>query len=586
MKISSSSSVLKILFILIILLSNFISADVRYVSKTGNSQFPYISWKTASDSIQKCLDICDNGDTVYVGNGVYKETLIINKNIALIGSSMDSTVIDASQLTPLDAVYFNANFTLNNFTIIAGGTDRYTTGISTLGYNIIMKNCLVKNAYKGLLLLGSSSIVDNCLFLYSLGNLMDQCPNDTCHGVYKDNIIISKNGDGNSVLISFGGTPTIENNIIIEEGSQTSGIYISWHKGSIVKNNLVSGFRDYGINYGPVGSDTDYCFNNTVINISLFGLLAIDGSRTKFKNNIVANCGYGLNGYNPPVFSDYNLFWNISKGILYGEACLGDSNIVANPMFVNDSSRATSSMNLDYHLQAFSPAIHRGNPSILNKDGSRSDIGMYGGPLGETYTYKDLAPRPPTNLSAIVDSNKITLKWNKNTEADTAYYLVYIDTTENFIIDSTKLVSKQIDTIFVQTLPGNARHLYYKLTAVDKQGNASQPSEEIMINLTSITNSNQIIIDYKLFQNYPNPFNPTTIISYRLKEKGYVKLIIYDIKGSLVKVLVNETKESGYYETEFNPKGLASGIYLYRLEVIGKGNIPVFSDMRKMVIIK
>ena len=72
------------------------TATVRYVSKTGSSTPPYTSWATASDSIQKCINICQSGDTVYVANGVYKETLIINKQIALIGSSMDSTVIDGT----------------------------------------------------------------------------------------------------------------------------------------------------------------------------------------------------------------------------------------------------------------------------------------------------------------------------------------------------------------------------------------------------------------------------------------------------------------------------------------------------------
>jgi len=149
MKISSSSSVLKILFILIILLSNFISADVRYVSKTGNTQFPYISWETASDSIQKCLNICDNGDTVYVGNGIYKETLIINKNISLIGCSMDSTIIDASQLTPTGVIEFHANGSIVNFTILAHGGSSDAAGIYTMNYDISIKNCKIENAWKG-----------------------------------------------------------------------------------------------------------------------------------------------------------------------------------------------------------------------------------------------------------------------------------------------------------------------------------------------------------------------------------------------------------------------------------------------------
>ena len=107
-----------------------------------------------------------------------------------------------------------------------------------------------------------------------------------------------------------------------------------------------------------------------------------------------------------------------------------------------------------------------------------------------------------------------------------------------------------------------------------------------MVTIMGITDKPIIISDYRLYQNYPNPFNPSTIISYRLKEKGYVKLMVYDIKGSLVKVLVNETKEAGYYETMFDAMGLASGIYLYRIEVIGKGSIPVFTEMNKCVLLK
>jgi hypothetical protein len=98
--------------------------------------------------------------------------------------------------------------------------------------------------------------------------------------------------------------------------------------------------------------------------------------------------------------------------------------------------------------------------------------------------------------------------------------------------------------------------------------------------------NNNTITDYSLIQNYPNPFNPSTKISYLLKEKGFVKLKVYDIRGELVKVLVNETKEAGYYEAEFNGKGLASGVYIYRIEVIGEGNKLVYSDMKKTVLLK
>ncbi|MFN3874254.1 MAG: hypothetical protein ACK4R9_14755, partial [Ignavibacterium sp.] len=139
------------------------------------------------------------------------------------------------------------------------------------------------------------------------------------------------------------------------------------------------------------------------------------------------------------------------------------------------------------------------------------------------------------------------------------------------------------------------KKLYYKITCVDRQGNQSNPSEELMVNLTSINEYPMTINDYYLYQNYPNPFNPTTKIGYKIKERGYVKLMVYDIKGERIAVLVNEEQEAGYYEVEFNvgnslqtvpQTGIASGIYLYRIEVIGEGNIPVYTEMRKMVLIK
>ena len=63
-------------------------------------------------------------------------------------------------------------------------------------------------------------------------------------------------------------------------------------------------------------------------------------------------------------------------------------------------------------------------------------------------------------------------------------------------------------------------------------------------------------------------------------------MTVYDILGKMVKVLVNESKEQGNYQTEFNAKGLASGIYIYRIEVTGKGSMPVYSDIKKMILLK
>jgi len=67
--------------------------------------------------------------------------------------------------------------------------------------------------------------------------------------------------------------------------------------------------------------------------------------------------------------------------------------------------------------------------------------------------------------------------------------------------------------------------------------------------------------------NYPNPFNPSTIIRYQMPEAGKVVLKVYDILGREVRTLVEEFKDKGTYSATFDGSNLASGIYIYSLNV-------------------
>ena len=69
-----------------------------------------------------------------------------------------------------------------------------------------------------------------------------------------------------------------------------------------------------------------------------------------------------------------------------------------------------------------------------------------------------------------------------------------------------------------------------------------------------------------LLQNYPNPFNPTTIIGYTLPQQSRVTLSLYNMLGQCVATLVDGAQEAGYHAAVFNGTGLASGVYIYRLQ--------------------
>jgi len=86
--------------------------------------------------------------------------------------------------------------------------------------------------------------------------------------------------------------------------------------------------------------------------------------------------------------------------------------------------------------------------------------------------------------------------------------------------------------------------------------------------------------EFSLAQNYPNPFNPTTNISFAIPTESFVSIKIYDILGKEVSKIVNETKQAGYYNFNFDATSLSSGMYFYKIEA---GN---FVQTKRMLLMK
>ncbi len=201
------------------------------------------------------------------------------------------------------------------------------------------------------------------------------------------------------------------------------------------------------------------------------------------------------------------------------------------------------------------------------------------------YSVDNLSPATVSGLNAELVDDNIQLTWDENSEDDIAYYAVYRDTVNGFGPVSLN------ESIAVVTTPkykdeniGNASKYYYRVSAVDYNGNESPLSNEVMVNLTSIE-MGMHPLTFQLYQNYPNPFNPSTNIKFSLPEQTNLQLIIFNSNGKLIRKLFQGVLSSGMHSFIWDGKNalnvpVGSGVYYYVVKTRDR------SVCKKMLLIR
>jgi aminopeptidase N len=92
------------------------------------------------------------------------------------------------------------------------------------------------------------------------------------------------------------------------------------------------------------------------------------------------------------------------------------------------------------------------------------------------------------------------------------------------------------------------------------------------------------IQSYHLAQNYPNPFNAGTQIEYKIPVMSFVELDVFNSLGEIVAILVYDEQPAGTYLMNFNPVGLPSSVYFYRLRA--KSDANRFDKTKKLIFMK
>lgn len=295
-----------------------------------------------------------------------------------------------------------------------------------------------------------------------------------------------------------------------------------------------------------------------------------------------------------PFFWEYNKrsFLNYIEHIFYGlKGVVTDT--VGNPIRAKvtiighdyDSSEVYSDIITGFYSRMIQPGTYTlkfQSPGYFDLITVPIQINSYTSSVTFNVQMIPVVPIPVelSSFSVVVTRNNVHLKWSTVTE------------TNNMGFELQKSQKSKINNQNWSTIafiPGkgtttefqnysyvdknlNPGSYLYRLKQIDFDGSLSY-SNEIEVNI-------QIPQTFSLEQNYPNPFNPSTKISWQSPVSSWQTLKVYDVLGNEVATLVDEYREAGKYEVEFDAENLSSGIYLYKLQA---GS---FINTKKMILMR
>jgi parallel beta-helix repeat protein len=422
-------------------------------------------------------------------------------------------------------------------------------------------------------------------------------------------------GDGGSSTIWVDrSSPSIVNNRLFCGTGAGSGIWLHEASSAKIANNIIEDSGDDGIGIW-IRNSSDIAVINNTINTNGKGLNEEGSSAIVMNNIITGNDAFGIHISSSSTLS-YNDIWGNATN--YHDTSPGDNDISADPLFVDESSG-------DYHLSMGSPCIDAGNPDpeYDDLDGSRNDMGAYGGPGADStwISYGGITLSIPSMEVSPEDTVHLPISGNSiSGVADIEVTLSYASTilsfldakttaiTQGFSLTKTTVAANTVSLsmsspIGINDESGDIVEIKFTVSETAKTGSyirfeyASVKDEvanertilvledgEIHVTTAGIEESgglgDKVPISYNLYQNYPNPFNPSTTIRFSIPQGALVQLTVYDILGREVETILKRNMDPGHHMVQWDASHVASGIYFVRM-VSGD-----FRQTRKVMVLR
>ncbi|RJP80224.1 MAG: T9SS C-terminal target domain-containing protein [Candidatus Zixiibacteriota bacterium] len=591
----------------------------------------------AGDSlvIQPGVEVCFTGHYRFLVHGVLRalgteqEMILMSYAVGSAGSWAGLRFLQSQGTSEL--VYCTIERGHAQGTV--GQPDSRGGGIHADSCMLVLRYCTIKQNNAdvkggGVYLRKCNAEIDHCVITQNFcesdggGLFLDDCANPYLH----DNIIWNNRADNGGGIHCTYTHGLFENNFIHHNAAETAnggGILLDHsspaiHYGAISENMSVgmSGSGLYCRNFSsPEVMYAELCLNGNVAvscynqssplidNCTIMwngahGLRVWQNSHPFGRNNILRNNIFGIY---VETGSSLVLTYSDVEGMYPGAG-----NFDANPCFVGG---------INFNLMPYSPCIDTGSPlASPDPDSTLADVGAH--------YFDQNQPQGTCTISLTPFGSPIVLPPAGGT---VEFGLAITNSPDYFNLYDAWYTLQQPDSQVVPmvlredlylpaggtlarvlglTLPGTAMAGTYTVTAYvgehpmgiesfdsftfEKSATAGDGTGGPVIATLS---DGEVSRSFELpgtalrqatslMGNHPNPFNPATAIRYQLTAFSRVSLKVYDTAGREVATLVDGWREAGTHRATFDGSGLASGMYLYRLQTAGQ------TLSWKMVLIK
>ncbi|MFH1148712.1 MAG: right-handed parallel beta-helix repeat-containing protein, partial [Pseudomonadota bacterium] len=349
----------------------------------------------------------DPGTTVKFDDGA---GLIINGKLTAIGTEDAGILFTSASSIPSAGIWKGITFNDSSLdtNVMEYATVEYAqTGIKCSSASPSIKNTLIQNGKTGIYLSYSNAKISGCtvtsssdygVYLTWSSPEIDGCTvsQNASYGIYIavasnpkiDGCKILSNSNYGIYIGSSNLSPVITNNHIAQN---VNGIYAgSSRSSSTIRNNIIRDHTGYGV-YLYSAKSSVIEFNTIVGNgYGIYYYLYGSSYTCTIRSNIIAENNYGIYRNNTTGIHDlgYNDVW--ANATNYYNITAGGGDISLDPRFVSAE---------DLHLGPGSPCIDRGDPYYLDEDGTRADMGAYGGLGGYNGEPDNFLPDLPVNIS-------------------------------------------------------------------------------------------------------------------------------------------------------------------------------------------